>query len=66
MTNEIDRMCELSYARKEGIKEGEAKGEAKGEARGEARGVKKEKERMIKALREAGVSEDIISKAAAV
>ncbi len=47
MTNEIDKMCEISFARKEG----EAKGKAEGKAE------------MAKALKELGVPADKISRA---
>ena len=49
MYTEIDRIAQNNYARKEGIAEGEAK----------------ERERIIKALKEAGVPEDVIAKAVA-
>jgi flagellar biosynthesis/type III secretory pathway protein FliH len=61
MFTEIDRIAQINYARKEGKAEGEAKGRAEGIAEGEA----KERERIIKALKEAGVSEDVIAIAAA-
>ena len=51
MTNEIDKMCEISFARKEG----EAKGKAEGRAEGKAE--------MAKALKELGVPADKISRA---
>jgi len=53
MFTEIDRIAQINYARKEGKAEGLAEGEAK------------ERERIIKALRDAGVSEDVIAIAAA-
>ncbi len=49
MFTEIDRIAQINYARKEGKAEGEAK----------------ERERIIKALKEAGVSEEVIAKAVA-
>ena len=55
MTNEIDKMCEISFARKEG----EAKGKAEGKAEGRAEG----KAEMAKALKELGVPADKISRA---
>ena len=61
MYTEIDRIAQNNYARKEGKAEGLAEGEAKGRAEGRA----EERERMIKALKEAGVPEDVIAKAVA-
>ena len=49
MYTEIDRIAQNNYARKEGKAEGKAE----------------ERERIIKALREAGVAEDVIAKAVA-
>ena len=51
MYTEIDRIAQNNYARKEG------------RAEGKAEGIAEERERMIKALREAGVPEDVIAKA---
>ena len=65
MFTEIDRIAQINYARKEGKAEGEAKGRAEGRAEGIAEGEAKERERIIKALKEAGVSEDVIAIAAA-
>ena len=53
MFTEIDRIAQINYARKEGKAEGLAEGKAE------------ERERIIKALREAGMSEDVIAIAAA-
>jgi hypothetical protein len=53
MYTEIDRIAQNNYARKEGKAEGLAEGKAE------------ERERIIKALREAGVAEDVIAKAVA-
>ena len=53
MYTEIDRIAQNNYARKEGKAEGLAEGKAE------------ERERIIKALREAGVPEDVIAKAVA-
>ena len=58
MFTEIDRIAQINYARKEGLEEGEARGKAEGEAKGKA----EERARIAAALREAGVSEDIITK----
>lgn len=49
MFTEIDRIAQINYARKEGKAEGKAE----------------ERERIIKALRESGVSEEVIAKAVA-
>ena len=61
MYTEIDRIAQNNYARKEGRAEGKAEGLAEGRAEGKA----EERERIIKALREAGVPEDVIAKAIA-
>lgn len=57
MYTEIDRIAQNNCARKEGKAEGLAEGKAEGKA--------EERERIIKALREAGVAEDVIAKAVA-
>ena len=69
MYTEIDRIAQNNYARKEGkaegLAEGKAEGLAEGEAKGRVEGKAEERERIIKALRDAGVSEDVIAKAIA-
>ena len=63
--NDIRKEIEMGYTFKDLLNQSWNEGLAEGEARGEARGEAKAKNEMLEAFRKLGVSEDIISKAAA-
>jgi len=66
MRTELDRYCEMDYAKEQGLAEGEAKGIAKGiakgKAEGKAEGQAEAKAAIARAMLADGMSPELVAK----